>query len=90
VIWGFAQGINTPTLQTMLVGKAPIEHRAAFMSINGMVLRLGQTLGPLIIGALYILWGFYGAFLGGTAVLVIMLIVLLTLIKGHDDHEEKT
>lgn len=88
VCWGIAQGINTPTLQTMLVGLAPIEYRAAFMSVNGMILRFGQTLGPLLMGALYMLWGFKGAFLGGAGVVVVMLLILITMIKVKDEPEE--
>jgi MFS family permease len=90
VFWGIAQGINTPVLQTMLVGLAPIDYRAAFMSVNGMILRLGQTLGPLIMGALYVLWGFRGAFLGAAGVVVVMLIILITMIKVKDEQSEKS
>ncbi|MBN1337679.1 MAG: MFS transporter [Bacteroidales bacterium] len=56
VIYGIGQGLNLPSLQTRLAGLAPMEYRGAFMSVNGMVLRGGQTLGPLITGGL-ILWG---------------------------------
>lgn len=90
VLWGVAQGVNTPTLQTMLVGLAPIDYRAAFMSVNGMILRLGQTLGPLIMGALYVLWGFRGAFLGAAGVVVLMLIILITMIKVKVEQAEKS
>ena len=43
LIFGIGQGMNNPSNQTILAGIAPIEYRAAFMSINGMVLRIGQT-----------------------------------------------
>lgn len=52
VIYGLGQGLNIPSLQTWLAGLAPMEYRAAFMSVNGMVLRGGQTLGPFIAGGL--------------------------------------
>ncbi|MCK4920050.1 MAG: MFS transporter [Bacteroidales bacterium] len=55
--FGAAQGINIPNVQTMLVSIAPMEYRAAFMSLNGMVLRIGQTLGPLIAGLFFAFWG---------------------------------
>ena len=90
VMWGIAQGINTPTLQTMLVGLAPIEYRAAFMSVNGMILRVGQTLGPLVIGALYVAWGYRGAFLGGTAIVAVMLVIFITMVTGNCDQVEKS
>ncbi len=56
IIFGVAHGINILTIQTRLAGLAPMEYRAAFMSINGIVIRLGQTLGPLLIGIISI-WG---------------------------------
>ncbi|MEJ2109492.1 MAG: MFS transporter [Acidobacteriota bacterium] len=50
LLYGVAQGMMIPTMQTLLVGFAPLEQRAAFMSINSMVLRFGQTAGPMVIG----------------------------------------
>ncbi len=79
VLYGMAQGMNIPTLQTLLVGLAPIEYRAAFMSINGMILRLGQTLGPLVTGVAYGLMGIDGAFWGGAVVAAVMMGTVLSM-----------
>ena len=49
VLFGIAQGMNYPVVMSLLAGRASTEHRAIFMSVNGMVLRVGQTLGPLIM-----------------------------------------
>jgi MFS family permease len=65
VLYGIGQGLNIPTLQTTLTGLAPIQFRAAFMSMNGMVLRLGQTLGPIIMGAVFVLGGLTWTFFAG-------------------------
>lgn len=51
--YGVAQALNIPTLQSMLAGIAPREQRAAFMSLNSLVYRIGQTLGPLVAGGVY-------------------------------------
>jgi predicted MFS family arabinose efflux permease len=80
VIFGIAQGINIPSVQTLLAGWAPAEHRAAFMSLNGMVLRLGQTLGPLVTGAVFEIWGIGGAFFAGAGFSLAMFVVVLILI----------
>ena len=48
-LFGVAQGMNYPVVMSLLAGRASTEHRAIFMSVNGMVLRVGQTLGPLIM-----------------------------------------
>ena len=81
IFFGIAMGMNIPTLQTLLVGSAPPEYRAAFMSVNGMVLRIGQTLGPLITGIFYALRGIDAAFFGGACVALLMGIIVLLLIR---------
>lgn len=55
-LFGVAQGMNYPVVMSLLAGLAPTEHRAIFMSGNGMVLRVGQTLGPLIMAGVFA-WG---------------------------------
>lgn len=62
MIFGLAQALNIPNVHTMLANLAPPEQRGAFMALNGMVLRLGQTLGPLIMGGAYALFGLRGVF----------------------------
>jgi MFS family permease len=80
-ILGFAQGMNTPSVQTLLARLAPTEHRAAFMSLNGMTLRLGQTIGPLLVGAIFIAWGYEGTFFVSAGLSVAMFILVLVLLK---------
>ncbi len=80
VIFGAAQGINIPNIQTLLVSLAPMKYRAAFMSLNGMVLRIGQTIGPLVAALFFSIGGISYAFWGGALVAVIMFtIVIFTL-----------
>jgi predicted MFS family arabinose efflux permease len=55
-LFGVAQGLNYPGVMSLLAGSAPTEHRGIFMSVNGMVLRLGQTLGPLVMAVVFA-WG---------------------------------
>jgi len=64
-----------------LVGFAPISERAGFMSINSMVLRIGQTIGPLFIGIFYTIGGINVAFFGAAAVALSMLIITIILVK---------
>lgn len=80
-VFGAAQGINLPGTMTLLASSAPMEYRAAFMSVNGMVLRLGQTLGPVVTGAVYGMAGMSATFYTGAAFAVIMAAMLLLIIK---------
>jgi predicted MFS family arabinose efflux permease len=71
VIFGIGQGITIPSLQTYIAGAAPAEYRAAFMSINTTMLRLGQTLGPLVFGLIYSRADFDGVFFYGAGLALI-------------------
>lgn len=83
-IFGIAQGMNTPSIQSLLARLAPPQHRGAFMSLNGMVLRLGQTLGPLVMGAAYAAWGIGGVYrLGAVLALLTAGILSYTLGTRH-------
>lgn len=83
LLFGFGNGLFMPTVQTLLVGFAPLKERAAFMSINSMVLRIGQTTGPMVIGFAYMLGGISYAFLGGCVVALVMLGCILLLVKSN-------
>jgi len=62
LLLGIAQGINLPSILSMAAGLAPTEYRAAFMSINSSMIRLGQTVGPPIVGLFYVYGGSTVAF----------------------------
>lgn len=81
VTFGMAHGMIIPGIQTLLVGFAPLSERAGFMSINSMVLRIGQTTGPVLISFFYTLGGTEIAFAGGAIVSAVMLLVSLTMVK---------
>lgn len=87
IIFGAAQGINIPSIQTLLASLAPIEYRAAFMSLNGMVLRLGQTLGPVVIGFAYITFGIETTFYTGACFAAIMIILVHIMIRSRNKNE---
>ncbi len=81
VIFGIAHGVNLPSVHTLLARLAPSEYRAAFMSLNGMVLRSGQTLGPLIMGMVFILGGFDGAFFMSACISIAMFVLASVVLE---------
>jgi len=81
LIFGVAHGISNPSRLTLLVGLAPIKHRAAFMSISATVLQLGQTLGPLLMGAIFGIWGIGGPFYLGAGLSIVMFALAVIMIK---------
>jgi ACDE family multidrug resistance protein len=83
VLFGIAQGLNIPSLQTLLTDLAPPENRAAFMSLNGMVLRLGQTLGPIFMGWVFGIFGLSGVYITSAGIAVIMLLLISIQMKAR-------
>lgn len=81
LIFGTANGLNVPSILTILNGYAPTEFRAAFMSMNGTVLRLGQTLGPVLVGVAVEWVGMNGSFLVSAVLALAMLGLLLPILR---------
>lgn len=81
ILFGVAQGLSIPNLQTLLASLAPIEHRGAFLSVNGLVLRLGQTLGPPLMGMASSMGGIDTTFYGGAVIAGVMLVLSATTVK---------
>jgi ACDE family multidrug resistance protein len=54
LVVGVCNGILVPMLQTMISNRAPKNSRGAFMSFSSLAVRLGQTLGPVLMSI-----GFY-------------------------------
>ena len=72
LLYGVAQGLNQPALQTRLTELSSEASRGVILSLNGMALRLGQAVGPLLLGLALVVGDigavFYAA--AGIAVLV--------------------
>jgi len=82
LIFGSAQALNMPSLQTSLANLSPDNQRGAFMSLNGMVLRIGQTLGPLVMGIGYSVGEMNGVYYMSALVALLGLVVLFTMISA--------
>ena len=65
ILYGIGFAIIFPSLQAYVAGLAPSQYRAVFMSLNSLMFRTGQTLGPVIIGLAYVYGDFRGAFFFG-------------------------
>lgn len=75
LVYGAGQGLNIPNVQSQLLLAAPPQQRASIMSVNGMLLRLGQTAAPVTFSFIVVTWGIsWGFHLG--ILLACMLIIL--------------
>jgi MFS family permease len=83
VLFGATNGISIPSVLTMLTGLAPAEYRAAFMSVNAMVLRMGQTLGPIVAGVMLHFGGLSAVYYGNAVLAVGALGVVGVVVKKN-------
>ncbi|MBE0447781.1 MAG: MFS transporter [Actinobacteria bacterium] len=57
VIFGIGHGLNVPALQTITAELAPTQYRGAMVSLFGIMIRAGMTIGPALLGLVYSLVG---------------------------------
>lgn len=70
-ITGFPQGIVLPVLQAVIAAEAPEAVRGTALSLWGMSIRLGQTVGPAVMLVLLVWTTTTGAFVIGAAATLI-------------------
>lgn len=86
--FGAAMGLGGPSRITLLTGLAPTNQRAAVMAANGMVQRLGQTVAPILMGAVLAGFGMDAVFWAGAVVAGCMIAVATWSIEGNVRCEE--
>jgi len=81
VLLGFAFATTIPVVMSLVAALAPDDQRAAFMSLNGTVLRLGQTLGPLLMTAVYAAGGFEAVYAAGAMLAVALAALMAAVVR---------
>jgi predicted MFS family arabinose efflux permease len=81
IVFGIGHGTNWPCIYTLLTELAPVEYRATFLAVNGMIFRLGQTFGPLFMGVILSTWGITGTFHIGALLSVAVSVLGVILIR---------
>jgi ACDE family multidrug resistance protein len=81
IIFGIAHGINIPVIQKLIADYAPVKQRAAFMSFNGTVLRIGMTLGPLFSGLFFSIGKLLGVFISASVLMASFSFVVFLFFK---------
>ncbi len=80
-LFGSGMGLSAPLRISILSGLASMGNRASVMAINGMVLRLGQTVSPILMGVVLSGLGIRAVFWAGTAVALTILLVSFWALK---------
>jgi MFS family permease len=81
ILFGLAHGLNLPSQRIIAAGVAPLEHRAGFMAIQGTMIPLGMTIGPLIMGLAFSFTGLDGIF--PIAALIALLVPIMAALIGR-------
>jgi ACDE family multidrug resistance protein len=81
VMSGMAHGVTMPNIQNLLVSMAPLQERAAFMSLNSMVLRIGQTIGPVFMGLVFIWFDLRSTFYAAAVIALLMIIITIAFVE---------
>ena len=81
LLFGVAQGINIPSVFSLLNSLAPSDNRGAFMSVNGMTLRAGQTIGPLLMASAVGLTNLTDAYIAASALAVATFAAIFFLVR---------
>ena len=76
--FNLANGIIVPTVVSAVSRKASLEYRAMVMSVISTMLRLGQTIGPPIMGLLFVI-GAFDAVYYGSALMALLMILIVTI-----------
>jgi len=82
-LFGVAQGMNIPSIMNLLTGYAPKEFRAAFLSANWMVMRLGQAIGPYVLGLVYLYVSLEGTFYFASLTGILFIITSFIFLRGE-------
>jgi len=81
LVFGFAHGLNLPCQSIIVAGAAPLENRAGLMAANGMMMYLGMTLGPLIMGGIFTLTSLNTTFFAAAVIALIIPVMALLIGK---------
>lgn len=78
--FGAAQGTSITATLALLTDWAPDAQRATVLSINATAIRLGQTVGPAVMGSVLAVAGLDAVFFAGSLLAILMVGVLAGLL----------
>ncbi len=79
-LFGLAQGATLPSMTTLLSRMAPNRYRAGYMAMYGTLLRLGQTVGPLLAGGVHAWLSLDSVFLAASLLALAMLATAMAFV----------
>lgn len=89
LVYGVAAAFAIPSITSLIAALAPMNQRAAVMSLNGMVLRLGQTLGPVAMAVVFGAAGFKGVYFAGAFLALGMFLIAAIMIQQPREETQR-
>jgi MFS family permease len=83
ILFGAAQGISLPSIQTLLAQSAPEDYRAVFMSMNVTVQSIARAIGPIVAGIGVGIVGMQSVFYISAAIALFTVVLLNPLLKAE-------
>lgn len=80
-VFGLGIGIIMPVQMIMLLPLSPDHVRGAFISIQNLIHRFGQAIGPVLFGFIFVKAGLSGVFYGAAVVSAAVFIISLQFLK---------
>lgn len=83
-VFGIGIGIIMPVQMIMLLPLSPEHVRGTFISVQNLIHRLGQAVGPVIFGYLFVKFDLDGVFYGAAIISAIIFVVALKLLRKEN------
>jgi MFS family permease len=87
VLLGFAFASTIPVVMVLLTAVAPVDRRGAVMSLNGTVLRLGQTLGPPVMATVHRAVGINAVFFFSALFALCLAVLMAWAVPSAHSHQ---
>jgi MFS family permease len=87
LVFNLAYGMIIPSIMAAIAQKAPVEYRAAVISINTSTFRLGQTIAPPLMTLAFGTGGFKAVYFGAAFLALVAAVIagLSGRIKYHSE-----
>lgn len=81
VAYGVAHGIIEPSIHILLMSLTPVKCRGISMAVNWTFIRSGQTIAPVMLGLVFVIWGITNVLLVSAIISIAMALLVTIVLK---------
>ncbi|MBE0447559.1 MAG: MFS transporter [Actinobacteria bacterium] len=82
ILFGIGHGLNMPSLQVIATELAPTQYRGALVSMFGVTMKVGQTIGPPLLGIVLAMSDLQAVFLITSALTIVASVSGFILVRA--------